>query len=68
MIIINNKESEKEGNYLDLAKELKKLWEMKVTVIPVVFGVLGTVCKGLEKDWRNRTSEVGSKPYRSQHC
>ena len=29
------------------------LWDMKVTVIPTVVGVLGTVSKGFEKDWRN---------------
>ena len=40
--------------YLDLVRELKKLWNMKVTAIPIVIGVLGTVTKelaqGLE-DW-----------------
>ena len=34
----------KEG-YLDLAKELKKLWNMKVTNIPIVTGALRTVTK-----------------------
>ena len=34
-------------NYLDLARELEKLWSMKVTVIPIVIGVLGTIPKGL---------------------
>ena len=32
--------------YLDLAKELKKLWNMKVTFITIVIGVFGTVIKG----------------------
>ena len=41
------KENEKKDKYLDLAKELKKLWNMKVTVIPIVIGALGTVTKGL---------------------
>ena len=35
--------------YLDLAKELKKLWNMKVTVLPIVIGTLGTVTGGLLK-------------------
>ena len=35
--------------YLDLARELKKLWNMKVTIIPIVIGALGTVTKGLLK-------------------
>ena len=34
---------------MDLARELKKLWNMKVIMIPIVVGALGTVFKGLEK-------------------
>ena len=41
------KESEKRDKYLDLARELKILWDVKVMVIPVVIGALGTVTKGL---------------------
>ena len=41
------KENEKKDKYLDLARELKKLWNMKATVIPIVIGTLGTVTKGL---------------------
>ena len=40
-------ESEKRDKYLDLAKELKKLWNMKVAVTSVVIGALGTLTKGL---------------------
>ena len=43
------KESDKRDKYLDLARELKKVRSMKVTVIPIVIGELGTVTKGLEK-------------------
>ena len=42
-------ESEKKDKYLDLARELKKLWNMKVTIIPIVIGAFGTVTKGLLK-------------------
>ena len=42
---INLKESEKKDKYLDLARELKKLWNMKVTIMPIVIGALGTVTK-----------------------
>ena len=42
---IKLKESEKKDKYLDLARELKKLWNMKVTIIPVVIGAFGTVTK-----------------------
>ena len=43
------KEYEKKDKYQDLAKELKKLWNMKVTVIPIVISVLGTITEGLIK-------------------
>ena len=46
---INLKESEKKDKYLDLAREIKKLWNMKVTIVPIVISVLGTVTKGLLK-------------------
>ena len=39
----------KECEKKDLARELKKLWNMKVTIIPIVIGVFGTVTKGLLK-------------------
>ena len=39
------KESKKKDKYLDLTRELKKLWNIKVMVI--VIGALGTVTKGL---------------------
>ena len=43
------KESEKIDKYLDFARELKKLWNMKMMVVPIVVGALETVSKGLEK-------------------
>ena len=46
---INLKESEKMDKYFDLARELKKLWNMKVKIVPIVIGALGTVTKGLLK-------------------
>ena len=39
-------ESEKWHNYLNLARELKMLWNVWVTVIPIVIGTLGIVSKG----------------------
>ena len=35
------------NNNVDLARKLKPLWNIKVTEIPIVVGVLGTVTKGL---------------------
>ena len=46
---IKLKECEKRDKYLDLAWELKKLWNMKVTITPIVIGAFGTVTKGLLK-------------------
>ena len=46
---INLKESEKKDKYFDLARKLKKLWNMKVTILPIVIGALGTITKGLLK-------------------
>ena len=46
---INLKESEKKDKYLDLTRELKKLWNRKVTIVPIVIGTLGTITKGLLK-------------------
>ena len=46
---IKLKECENRDKYLDLARELKKLWNMKVTIIPIVIGAFGTVSKGLFK-------------------
>ncbi len=34
---------------MDLAKELKNLWNMEVIIIPIVIGAFGTVTKGLLK-------------------
>ena len=42
---IKLKECEKKVKYINLARELKKLWNMQVTIIPIVIGVFGTVTK-----------------------
>ncbi len=34
------KECEKKDKYLDLAKELKKLWNMKVTIITITIIII----------------------------
>ena len=56
---IKLKESEKKDKYLDLARGLKKLWNMKVTIRPIVIGAFGTVTKGLLKGQEDL--EVGSR-------
>ena len=46
---IKLKESEKRDMHLDLVRKLKKLRNMKVTIIPIVIGAFGTVTKGFLK-------------------
>ena len=43
------KENVKKDRYLNLAWELRKLWNMKVMVMPIVIGALSTVTEGLVK-------------------
>ena len=56
---IKVKEIEKRDKYLDFVRELKKLWNMKVTIIPIVIGAFGTVTKGLLKGLQ--VLEVGGR-------
>lgn len=49
------KEEEKIEKYRDLAREVAKLWNVKVKIIPVVIGALGTIPKDLE----DRIKEIG---------
>ena len=56
---INLKECEKKDKYLDIARELKKLWNMNVTIVPIVIGTLGTITKGLLKGMEDL--EVGGR-------
>ena len=56
---IKLKECEKRDKYPDLGRELKKLWNMKVTIISIVIGPFGTVTKGLLKGLEDL--EVGGR-------
>ena len=44
------KESGTINKYLDLTREQRKLWNIKMTVKPIVVGVLELTPKGLEKN------------------
>ena len=46
---IKLKESKRKDKYLDLARELRKLWNMKVTIIPIVMDAFSIITKGLLK-------------------
>ena len=43
------KESKKIDKYLDLARELKMLWKMRMTVIPIIDELVGKFTKCLER-------------------
>ena len=56
---IKLKGCEKKDKYIDLARELKKLWDKKVTIIQFVIGAFGTVTKGLLRGMEDL--EVGGR-------
>ena len=62
---IKRKEYEKKDNYFNLAWDLKKLWNMKVTIIPFVIAAFSTVTKGLLKGLEIRGRV---RPSKLQHC
>lgn len=43
------KETENIDKYLDLDREIRKLRNMKVIIVPLVLGILGTFPKSLRK-------------------
>ena len=47
------KESEKIHKYLDLTRELKKNWNMRVTMMLIVVGKFGMTPKAWKKGWKN---------------
>ena len=47
--MVKIKEKEKKDKYLDLAKEVRKLWNMRMMAISIVIGMFGIIHKGLEK-------------------
>ena len=40
---VKEKENEKVEKYQNLARELRRMWEVKTKVVPIVVGALGTV-------------------------
>ena len=55
------KESEKKDEYLELAKKLKRLWNMKVTVIPIIVDVLQRIITEPEELGSERTRGIHPK-------
>ena len=44
--------------YQDLKREVQKLWNMKVKIIPIAIGALGTVPKTLQKKLEQTESDI----------
>ena len=61
---IKLKEYDKKNRYLDLARELKKIWNIKITTIPNVIGAFGTITKGIIKrtGWLGSWRKMGDYP------
>ena len=47
---------------------LKRLWNMKGMLLPIVVGELGTVPKSFKKEWRNWKLEEKMRLYRPLDC
>ena len=52
---IEEKERDKIENYQDLGRELQKIWNVKVKIIPLVVGSLGAI----PKQFGNRLKQIG---------
>ena len=52
---IEDKEKEKIEKYQDLARELRRIWNLRVKVIPLVVGSLGAI----PKQFGNRLKDIG---------
>ena len=58
---IKEKEKEKIGNYQYLRRELQKIWNVTVKIIPSVAGSLGAIPKQFGNRWEETgiTTEIG---------
>ena len=52
---IDEKEEDKIEKYQDLGRELQKIWNVKVKIMPFVVGHLGTI----RKQFGNRLKQIG---------
>ena len=52
---IEDKEKDKTEKYQDLGRDLQKIWNVKVKIIPLVVGSLGAI----PKQFGNRLKQIG---------
>ena len=55
---VDDKEVEQIEKYSDLARELRKVWNRKVILVPLVVGALGTPVKELQKRLKTTGSDT----------
>jgi hypothetical protein len=52
------KESENKLKYKNLSIEIRRMWNMKCFVIPVIIGSTGIVTKGLKNIWKQYQESI----------
>jgi len=46
---LNTKETKKLSTYKDLDIEVSRMWKVRTIIVPVIFGALGMIKKGLDQ-------------------
>jgi hypothetical protein len=52
------KESEKKFKYKNVSIEIRRMWNMKCFVMPVIIGATGIVTKGLKIIWKQYQESI----------
>jgi len=69
---VTKKEAKKILKYFDLIMEIRHMWNVRATVIPVIIGVIGTILKSLRqyltsKSGRREIKDLHKQPYWALH-
>jgi hypothetical protein len=46
------KEAENRLKYKSLCMEIKRIWDLKCTIVPIIIGATGIVTRSLRKIWK----------------
>ena len=57
----NYKPNQKDRQILETSQRTKEMWNLKVTVIPIVIGAVGTVPKDLVKSLERQPGEIAQE-------
>ena len=47
---VNTKETEKLTTYKNLEIEVSRMWKVRIKIVPVIIGALGTIKRGLDQN------------------